>query len=119
MKRYASNTDVSAEKSQAELKRLLTRYGADGFILGEIRQRACVQFAINGRVIKFSLEMPDRFVRATLEAVEEGVVDFDEAMMPFTVVEGGQTFAERYGAEVSRWIEGGNAPKTLMLPGAP
>lgn len=153
MGRYASSTDVPVEKSQAELKKLLTRYGADGFMLGERGAQAVVQFVINARVIKFSLEMPDRnsddfwysptrrnprsddaaykaweqacrqkwralclFVRATLEAVEEGVVDFDEAMMPFTMVDGRETFAERYGPELKKWIEGGRAPAHLALP---
>lgn len=155
MTRYASNTQVPVEKSQAELKRLLTRYGADGFMLGERGIEAVVQFAISGRVIKFALTMPNPeddefrltahrrtvrsedaaykaweqacrqkwralclFVRATLEAVEEGVVDFDEAMMPFTMINGRETFSERYGKEVQKWIERGDAPTLLALPGA-
>lgn len=154
MSRYANKTVVSVEKSQAELKRILTRYGADGFMLAERGTQAVVQFVIAKRIIKFALNMPDRdddlftltayrqtirseeaaykaweqacrqkwralclFVRATLEAVEEGVVDFDEAMMPFTVIDGRQTFAERYGEEVRKWVESGSAPTHLALPG--
>lgn len=154
MSRYASKTEVPVEKSQAELKRLLSRYGADGFMLGERRDQAVVQFAIRDRVIKFSLTMPDRnddefrftqhrhvlrsdesaykaweqacrqrwralclFVRATLEAVEEGVVDFEDAMMPFTVLDGRETFAERYRGEVKKWLDSGSAPTHLSLPG--
>lgn len=153
MTRYANNTQVSVEKSQAELKRILTRYGADGFMLAERGTQAVVQFAIQKRVIKFALNMPDRdddlfrltayrqtvrseeaaykaweqacrqkwralclFVRATLEAVDEGVVDFDEAMMPFTMINGRETFSERYGGDVRKWIEAGSAPTHLALP---
>ena len=152
MGRYASSTTVSVEKSQGELKRLLSRYGADGFMLAETRTKAGIQFVIDRRCVKFQLELPDRedflhtpdrglersaatvrklweqacrqkwralllFVKATLEAVDEGVVDFDQAFMPFTVVDqSGQTFHDRYGGEFRKWLESGKAPAALALP---
>ena len=154
MSRYANKTEVSVEKSQAELKKILIRYGATAFMLGESGDRAMIQFSISGRIVKFTLEMPDRssddflltssrglerseaaaykaweqacrqkwralclFVHATLEAVEEGVVDFDEAMMPVTLIDGRHTFHEKYGGDVKEWIKGGHAPAHLALPG--
>jgi len=57
---YAKTTEVSAEKSRAEIERTLQRYGATGFIYGWDENRAVVGFKMNNRQIKFVLEMPDR-----------------------------------------------------------
>ena len=60
MTRYAANTEVTSEKSRAEIERILTRYGADGFMSGWDRNRALIAFRMNARQIKFVLPMPDR-----------------------------------------------------------
>lgn len=58
--RYAANTEVSSEKSRAEIERTLTRYGADGFMYGWQGAQALIAFRMNNRQIKFVLPMPDR-----------------------------------------------------------
>ena len=60
MSRYAQNTEVSSEKSRAEIERTLTRYGADGFMYGWQDQQALIAFRMNDRHVKFVLPMPDR-----------------------------------------------------------
>ena len=60
--RYAANTSVPIERSQAEIQRTLQRYGADQFMLGweqGIEAKAAVSFRLNGRVIRFVLPLPD------------------------------------------------------------
>ena len=57
---YASQTEVSADRSRAEIERIITRYGADGFIYGWEPNRAMIQFKANDRYVRFIVEMPDR-----------------------------------------------------------
>lgn len=60
MTRYAAGTDVSSEKSRAEIERTLRRYGADGFMYGWDGPRALIAFRLAGRHIRFLLPLPDR-----------------------------------------------------------
>ena len=57
--KYAEKTDVSAEKSRAEIETILRRYGATGFAYGWDETSAVLGFKVHNRQIKFILEMPD------------------------------------------------------------
>lgn len=57
---YARNTEVSAERSKAEIETTLLRYGAEEFISGWDVNRAIIVFRMNNRRIRFFLPMPDR-----------------------------------------------------------
>lgn len=65
MGRYAQNTSVSVDRTQAEIQRTLSRYGAEQFVQGWDRERAVVGFAMQGRQVRFNLSLPDRenFIR--------------------------------------------------------
>lgn len=58
--KYAADTTVSTEKSQAEIRRILTKYGATKFGYLEEEQRAAIMFEIHGRRIRFVLPLPSR-----------------------------------------------------------
>jgi hypothetical protein len=60
MARYAASTEVSSDRSRAEIERTLERYGARQFMYGWDEDRALVGFQINGRQVRFILPMPDR-----------------------------------------------------------
>lgn len=62
MSQYASKTSVSVEKSVAEIKRTLDRYGADQFGYAEDSPtaRASVQFSMRDRHVRFVLHLPHR-----------------------------------------------------------
>jgi glycogen debranching enzyme len=60
MTKYAANTDVSSDRSRAEIERTLSRYGAQQFMYGYDQTRAIVGFQINSRQIRFVLPLPDR-----------------------------------------------------------
>lgn len=60
MSKYASTTEVSADKSRGEIEKTLQRYGATGFAYGWEENRAVVAFKMKDRQIKFVIEMPDR-----------------------------------------------------------
>lgn len=59
MSRYAADTQVSSEKSRAEIEAILRRYKADAFGYLSERTTAVVMFRMGGRHIKFVLPMPD------------------------------------------------------------
>lgn len=59
MSRYAAQTDVTADRSRAEIEKTLTRYGANSFMYGWVEGHAAIGFQLNGRAIKFVLPMPN------------------------------------------------------------
>jgi hypothetical protein len=62
--RYAEGTSVATEASRAEIERTLRRYKATGFMYGYEGNRAVVAFRLDGRMIRFRLDMPDPKDRA-------------------------------------------------------
>ncbi|WP_447896008.1 hypothetical protein [Vreelandella sp. GE22] len=60
MTRYAENTSVSSERSRAEIEQTVSRYGASGFMYGWDGATAVMAFQMNGRRVRFNLDMPDR-----------------------------------------------------------
>ena len=59
MVKYAKGTTVSADRSLAEIRRLLQRYGADGFLPAEdwAGNRIAIEFSAYGRLIRFVLPL--------------------------------------------------------------
>lgn len=55
-------------------------------------------------------------VKAKLEAVEAGIVSFEEEFLPYLVLPNGQTVAKWVLPEVAKAYETGKAPK-LLMPG--
>lgn len=58
--KYAKDTQVSVEKSKAEIEATVNRYGAVGFISGWHGNRAVVSFELRDRRLKFILPLPDK-----------------------------------------------------------
>ncbi len=61
MTRYAAKTTVPVERSKAEVERLLGKYGCAQFTTGvdRVRLRAQVQFALEERIVRFLIQLPD------------------------------------------------------------
>jgi len=60
MTRYAEHTNVSSDKSRAEIEKTLSRYGATSFLYGWMDAKAVLGFEMRDRRVKFVLPMPDR-----------------------------------------------------------
>jgi len=60
MGRYAEETDVPAERSRAEIERVLQRYGAARFCSGWQENKGFVAFECRGRNVRFVLPVPDK-----------------------------------------------------------
>lgn len=58
--KYAAETSVSTEQSQAEIRKTLNRYGAERFAYYEEDLRAAIMFEMKGRRIKFLLPLPSK-----------------------------------------------------------
>jgi hypothetical protein len=56
---YAFQTEVPADKSRLEIERTLIRYGASAFGYMWEGNSVRIGFKMNGRQIKFALQMPD------------------------------------------------------------
>lgn len=59
MAAYAERTDVTSDRSRAEIERTLRRYGATAFAYGWDHQAATLMFEIMNRRILFRLPMPN------------------------------------------------------------
>lgn len=150
--RYAERTEVSSDKSRAEIERTLTRYGCDGFIYGWDTGRAMIAFRMKGRRVQFELLLPDKsdkeflrtpakglprtpeqalaaweqacrqrwralalYVKATLEAVEAGIVTFDDVFLAWTMLPGGASVSAWLQPQIEQAYSTGNMPP--LLPG--
>lgn len=60
MPRYASGTHVSVDRSIAQIRQLVMRFGADKFAIATGRKTATLAFSYKGRPVKFDLSMPDQ-----------------------------------------------------------
>lgn len=58
MTTFAKGTEVSVEKSKAEIEGLLSRYGANKFASGWDNERAYIVFECKDRQIRFTLRLP-------------------------------------------------------------
>lgn len=68
--RYAEGTSVAPEKSQMEIKVLLSKYGCQGFAFAETATLSRVEFMAHARRVRFALPMPSpdekRFMKMRL-----------------------------------------------------
>lgn len=58
--RYAADTDVSVERSRAEIERILTRWGATRFLYASGEQGSVIAFQFKEKQFRFVLPLPDR-----------------------------------------------------------
>lgn len=114
---YAQGTSVPAERSEQEIRRLLTRYGATDFALRTSQKDAAIAFRAKGRNVLFTLPLPapvDGYgqskreaevrrlwrslalsIKAKLEVVESGITEFETEFLGHIVVPGsGQTVGD-------------------------
>jgi hypothetical protein len=60
MSPYAQGTEVPADRSRAEIEKMLTRFGADQFVAGwEKDHIAMIGFRVHARMVRIALPMPD------------------------------------------------------------
>lgn len=60
MTTYASRTKVDVNSSQAEIERILDRYGATAYAYTKMNDRVLIMFEMKNRRIRFMLTLPPR-----------------------------------------------------------
>jgi hypothetical protein len=136
---YAEKTSVPIDRSQAEIKRILSKYGATGFAYGEQGTRAVVMFEMAARRIKFILPMPNPpspnatqasirtydqlcrsrwrclvlAIKAKLECVESGITTLEQEFMAHIVLPNGKTVGEAVIPQIGQSYQDGKMPPLL------
>lgn len=127
---YAANTSVPISRSQDEIKRILTNYGATSFMFGESPEAAMMAFELKGRRIKFILptlifgkamnkkriflgrEQVDKenrrrwrclviAIKAKLECVESGITTLEQEFMAQIVLPNGSTIHQAIHQQIA------------------
>jgi hypothetical protein len=150
MSTYASNTEVSSDRSRSEIERTLQRYRASSFMYGWDEGRAVLGFVADSRQVRFILPLPDRqgvefthtpsgrqtrtpkaaadayeqavrqrwralalVIKAKLEAVEAGIVGFDQEFLAHLVLPNGETVGQSVVPAVEEAYATGQTPALL------
>lgn len=137
---YAANTSVPIEKSQAEVKKILQRYGANAFMFAESQQAAMIAFELKGRRIKFNVPMPQPVpqpkatqvarnkyeqlcrsrwralclaIKAKLECVESGITTLEQEFLAHIVLPDGRSFGDIYIPQIQEAYDTKTMPPLL------
>lgn len=139
--KYAAQTSVPVPRSRAELEMLLERFGADAFAYSALAARGgregteTVGFDHHGHRVRIGLAFPplNEFpsdsalqkerrrrwrvlvlvVKSLLVGVEEGVIAFEEAFLPWFVMPDGLTIAEKVVPKLEDAVRRGALPALL------
>jgi hypothetical protein len=72
---YAQHTDIAADRTRAEIEKLLTRHGATSFAYGWQEGMGSIVFELAGRRIRFLLPLPDRADREYTQRTPRSAAD--------------------------------------------
>lgn len=113
---YAYGTKVSVQSSQFEIQRILSRFKASGFAFMQEpgSRKAMVLFQVKDRRIRFDVPEPTNArsrapadldletmrlwrslamaIKSKLDIIESGIATFEEEFLPYTLVNGNETF---------------------------
>lgn len=129
-RRYAQDTKLPVEKSQADLRALFKKAGADQIAMFEGSEKSSIAFALKGRMYRLTVggfkgPQDERrlrrllvlLVKAKLEAVREGASTIEREFLSDTVLWGGQTVAEALTPQIEQhYRDGGPVQLQLMGP---
>lgn len=150
---YAEGTDVTIDRSIAEIRATVRRYGATGFMHIERETEAVIAFETTRRRVMFRINLPDpeerRFthtpergarrtpdaqratweqackerwralslvIKAKLEAVASGIVEFDDEFLAYIALPNGETVGDQVRPAIDPALLG--RPLPPLLPGA-
>lgn len=140
---YAAETRVPISRSQEELKKILSKYGASGFVYGETTGQAVVMFEMAHRRVKFILPMPKNptneatkasittfeqlcrsrwrclclAVKAKLECVESGITTLEQEFLAHIVLPNGKTMGDAVIPQIASAYQSGKMPPMLGFGG--
>lgn len=133
---YAQDTQVPVDRTRSEIERLLKAHGSIGFVYGSTAEQVMIGFQMNERRLRFLVPMltlnksrsnerdvakEERrrwralllLIKAKLESVASGIVEFDREFLAHLVVEGNTTVGDRWVAEARQLMASGKLPSLL------
>lgn len=143
---YGKDTDVSFERSIAEIVQMVDKAGADEIGQLQERERFAIQFTLEKRMVRFRVAFPSAaevnaatgprqdpskveaqmrrqrgralmlVIKAKLESVESGVETFEQAFLSNVVLADGATVYERAAGAIASEYET-RAPSPRLLGG--
>ena len=139
--RYAAKTAVPINRSQEEIRKILGKYGADGFAFAELKESAMIAFELSGKQIRFKLPMPAkpnvdapqvRFkeweqtckskwralalsIKAKLECVACGITTLEEEFLAHIMLPNGKTVGEITMEQIEHSYKNGKMPLLLGM----
>lgn len=127
---YAEKTKVPVLQSRMEIEKTLGRYGANGFAFAQETGKAVIAFRMHKRHIRFTLTLPKNYtpqderqrwralllcLKAKLEAVQAGIVEFDDEFMAHVVMPNGMTVADLLRDQIASAYDSGTMPPLLIF----
>lgn len=135
---YAHRTKVPVNNTRSEIEKLLERKGATGFVFGANAGQAMLVFEMHDWRIKFIVPMPVKsrtmndlkvaaetrrrwralllVLKAKLEAVDNGIVEFQREFLAHIMTNGNQTVADQVLPNLAALVSSGKMP-ALLGPG--
>jgi len=132
MGEYAARTKVPAERTRLEIEHIMQQRGADQFFSGADKDRAMLAFRIRERHMRFTLPLagsrsPQQVnsrwralllvIKARLEAIDLGIMTFEEAFLAETVLPDRSTVAETMLPQIESAYVTGKMPPLLEWGG--
>ena len=138
---YADKTSVPVDRSQAEIKKILAKYGATAFAFAEGSGMARVLFELKGRRIMFKLPLPpppstnatqasiktyDQLcrsrwralvlgIKAKLECVASEITTLEQEFMAHIVLPNGATVGDVMTPQIAMSYERNEMPPLLGM----
>lgn len=133
---YAKNTSVSIDRTEVEIKKLLTKSGAKQVAIASDIElgMAIIIFSLNDRRIKFTMALPNGkniaqkkweqlcrskwralllCIKAKIESYESGIETFEDAFLAHIVI-GNETVSQKVLPEIATYYESGKLPPLLL-----
>lgn len=137
---YAEKTVVSIDRSQAELRKIIAKYGGTSFAYAENKHNHMVMFEAYKRRVVFQLPMPNPpseranktslktyeqlcrtkwrglvlAVKAKLECVQSGITSFDQEFLAHIVLPNGRSVGDELLPQVQSAYETGKMPPLML-----
>lgn len=139
---YAEDTKVPVSRSQEEIRRVILKYKGGDIATAEFDQMSVVSFKAQNRRLKFVIQNPKigvpnnrgkvltksaqvekeqrrlwrcllLLIKSNFEAVESGIVIFEDAFLPFIMLPSGKTVAEEIGPQIEQSYATNSMPPLL------
>lgn len=138
MRPYAAKTEVTVEKTKAQIEKLLNDFKASSFMTGTDQHQSMIAFTMAERNIKFLLPLPNRdqyrrqegyeqalrtrwralyiALRAKLEMAATGITTFEDEFLAHIIMPNGQTVGEMTRPRIAQAYQSGEVQPLLEGP---